>query len=88
MLQSYSGISDSSKNSNEIKTKDGVASAQLDAWTAHKTESGTIYYYNALTGESTYERPVSFNKEVITMLDSSLLTLNLQSWISSSRYNS
>ncbi|KAK4761244.1 hypothetical protein SAY87_006137 [Trapa incisa] len=54
---------DSSKSSKDIKAKDGEAHAQLDAWTAHKTESGTVYYYNALTGESTYERPASFNKE-------------------------
>lgn len=55
-----------------------MAPARLDTWTAHKTESGTVYYYNALTGESTYERPANFNQEVITMLDSSLLNLNFE----------
>jgi len=34
-----------------------------DSWTAHKTESGTVYYYNALTGESTYEKPPGFKGE-------------------------
>uniref|UniRef100_A0A7N1A2Y7 Pre-mRNA-processing protein 40C n=1 Tax=Kalanchoe fedtschenkoi TaxID=63787 RepID=A0A7N1A2Y7_KALFE len=28
-----------------------------NAWTSHKTEAGVTYYYNALSGESTYERP-------------------------------
>ncbi|KAK4421725.1 Pre-processing protein 40C [Sesamum alatum] len=36
---------------------------QLDAWTAHRTETGTVYYYNALTGESTYEKPSGFKGE-------------------------
>ncbi|KAL2242550.1 UNVERIFIED_CONTAM: Pre-mRNA-processing protein 40C [Sesamum indicum] len=36
---------------------------QLDAWTAHRTETGTVYYYNALTGESTYEKPPGFKGE-------------------------
>ncbi|CAM8954053.1 unnamed protein product [Rhodiola kirilowii] len=36
---------------------------QANGWTSHKTEAGVIYYYNALTGESTYDRPPGF-KEV------------------------
>ncbi|XP_022146153.1 pre-mRNA-processing protein 40C [Momordica charantia] len=36
---------------------------RLDDWTAHKTEAGIIYYYNALTGESTYEKPSGFTGE-------------------------
>lgn len=38
----------------------------LDDWTAHKTEAGIIYYYNALTGESTYEKPSGFKGEVFS----------------------
>ncbi|XP_061991410.1 pre-mRNA-processing protein 40C isoform X1 [Rosa rugosa] len=36
---------------------------QLDAWTAHKAETGVVYYYNAVTGESTYEKPPGFKEE-------------------------
>ncbi|XP_021302845.1 pre-mRNA-processing protein 40C isoform X2 [Sorghum bicolor] len=34
-----------------------------DAWSAHKTETGVVYYYNALTGESTYQKPTGFKGE-------------------------
>lgn len=34
-----------------------------DAWTAHKSEAGTVYYYNTLTGESTYEKPTGYKGE-------------------------
>ncbi|CAN6318081.1 unnamed protein product [Urochloa humidicola] len=34
-----------------------------DAWSAHKTETGVVYYYNALTGESTYQRPPGYKGE-------------------------
>lgn len=40
-----------------------AANEQSDAWTAHKTEAGVVYYYNALTGESTYDKPPSFKGE-------------------------
>ncbi|KAG9442297.1 hypothetical protein H6P81_018151 [Aristolochia fimbriata] len=50
------------KQVNDLAAKDDGNSKKddTDAWTAHKTESGVVYYYNALTGESTYERPSSF----------------------------
>ncbi|XP_068646945.1 pre-mRNA-processing protein 40C-like isoform X2 [Aristolochia californica] len=53
------------KQVNDLTGKDDMNSKKddLDAWTAHKTESGVVYYYNALTGESTYERPSSFKGE-------------------------
>ncbi|KAF9674462.1 hypothetical protein SADUNF_Sadunf10G0129700 [Salix dunnii] len=31
-------------------------------WTAHKTDTGVFYYYNAVTGVSTYEKPPGFNE--------------------------
>lgn len=36
-----------------------------DTWSAHKTEAGVLYYYNALTGESTYQRPPGYKGEVV-----------------------
>lgn len=42
---------------------------KLDAWTAHRTESGIVYYYNALTRESTYEKPSGFKGEVLQAWD-------------------
>lgn len=45
---------------------------KLDAWTAHKTESDIVYYYNALTGESTYVKPAGFKGEVLTHIVISL----------------
>eukprot|EP00250_Pteridium_aquilinum_P015885 c22819_g1_i1 orf=261-3680(+) len=35
-----------------------------DVWTAHKTSEGIIYYYNSVTGQSTYEKPPGFQGEV------------------------
>ncbi|KAI5574538.1 hypothetical protein BDE02_10G151300 [Populus trichocarpa] len=32
------------------------------AWTAHKTDTGVFYYYNAVTGVSTYEKPPGFKE--------------------------
>lgn len=42
----------------------GSINTQEDAWTAHKAETGVVYYYNAITKESTYEKPVGFKGEV------------------------
>ncbi|KAG7582597.1 FF domain superfamily [Arabidopsis suecica] len=36
---------------------------RLDAWTAHKSEAGVVYYYNSVTGQSTYEKPPGFGGE-------------------------
>ena len=41
-----------------------------DAWSAHKTETGVVYYYNALTGESTYQKPTGFKGEVVAQRNS------------------
>lgn len=43
---------------------EAAANEQLDTWTAHKADSGVVYYYNALTGESTYEKPACFKGEL------------------------
>ena len=34
--------------------------AATGSWTAHKTEDGQVYYYNADTNETTWDRPESF----------------------------
>ncbi|MCE3217089.1 hypothetical protein HAX54_010315 [Datura stramonium] len=55
---------DSGKHVNDADTKQGTStSEQLETWTAHRTETGAIYYYNSLTGESTYEKPAGFRGE-------------------------
>ncbi|KDP22962.1 hypothetical protein JCGZ_01659 [Jatropha curcas] len=44
--------------------KDNVAiNEPLDSWTAHKTDTGIVYYYNAITRVSTYEKPLGFKGE-------------------------
>ncbi|KAL0743152.1 hypothetical protein Bca4012_084665 [Brassica carinata] len=37
---------------------------RVDAWTAHKSETGIVYYYNSVTGQSTYEKPPGFETEL------------------------
>ncbi|XP_071927412.1 pre-mRNA-processing protein 40C-like isoform X1 [Coffea arabica] len=52
---------DNVKSANAVDIKDGSpANEHLEAWTAHRTETGALYYYNAVTGESTYEKPSGF----------------------------
>nr|KYP68375.1 Transcription elongation regulator 1 [Cajanus cajan] len=60
-----SGPADDKKKLNAVETQnqDAASNDQLDAWTAHKTEAGIIYYYNAVTGESTYDKPAGFKGE-------------------------
>jgi transcription elongation regulator 1 len=41
---------------------DGQVNEQLED---KKTETGAVYYYNALTGESTYQRRPGYKGEVI-----------------------
>lgn len=63
------GFADNRKHVEEVGAHDGAAvNEQLDAWTAHKTEAGVVYYYNALTGESTYNKPPGFKGEVFTVV--------------------
>ncbi|KAJ9183220.1 hypothetical protein P3X46_007110 [Hevea brasiliensis] len=49
----------------DIGSKDNTANNEpLDSWTAHRTEAGLLYYYNASTGESTYKKPAGFKGEM------------------------
>ncbi|KAI3698616.1 hypothetical protein L2E82_42294 [Cichorium intybus] len=55
---------DSSKHVNAVGGKEEPAGVeQLDAWSAHRTETGILYYYNAVTGQSTYHKPPGFKGE-------------------------
>jgi hypothetical protein len=40
-----------------------------DGWTEHKTSEGHTYYYNAVTGKSSWTRPPSVNKTTPTTID-------------------
>ncbi|KAL6640918.1 hypothetical protein ACP70R_019099 [Stipagrostis hirtigluma subsp. patula] len=51
------------QTNDQLEDKRNTGVQDSDAWSAHKTESGAIYYYNALTGESTYQRPPSYKGE-------------------------
>lgn len=65
---------DDSRHENDVMTRDVAANSKIvDAWTAHRTETGAVYYYNALTGVSTYEKPAGFKGEVLI---TKLLALN------------
>ncbi|GAV80419.1 WW domain-containing protein/FF domain-containing protein, partial [Cephalotus follicularis] len=45
-------------------TNNGAAfNKQSEVWTAFRTDTGNVYYYNAITGESTYEKPPGFKVE-------------------------
>ncbi|XP_039007003.1 pre-mRNA-processing protein 40C-like isoform X2 [Hibiscus syriacus] len=55
---------DNRKLVHDVGTKAETAvNEQSDVWTAHKTDTGVVYYYNALTGVSTYEKPAGFKGE-------------------------
>lgn len=73
---------DVSRHENDVVTRDvAVNSKNLDAWTAHRTETGAVYYYNALTGVSTYEKPAGFKGEVLI---TKLLALSIMHLVKSS----
>ncbi|GLT34869.1 hypothetical protein SLA2020_093610 [Shorea laevis] len=57
------GIGDSKLVNDDGTKVEAAANEQSDVWTAHKTDTGIVYYYNALTGESTYEKPAGFKGE-------------------------
>ncbi|KAI3469941.1 hypothetical protein Pfo_026604 [Paulownia fortunei] len=55
---------DNSKHVCNAATKNETSTREpVDAWTEHRAETGIVYYYNALTGESTYEKPSGFKGE-------------------------
>ncbi|XVE85507.1 hypothetical protein DITRI_Ditri17bG0096300 [Diplodiscus trichospermus] len=55
---------DNRKLVHDVGTRvESAINEQSDVWTAHKTDTGIVYYYNALTGESTYEKPAGFKGE-------------------------
>ncbi|KAJ4784305.1 Pre-mRNA-processing protein 40C [Rhynchospora pubera] len=56
-----STFSDQTREANQVSAQE--EQNVLNVWTAHKTEAGLIYYYNSLTGKSTYEKPVGFKGE-------------------------
>ncbi|KAG2537403.1 hypothetical protein PVAP13_9NG293300 [Panicum virgatum] len=47
----------------QLEEKRNTGVQDSEAWSAHKTETGVVYYYNALTGESTYQRPPGYKGE-------------------------
>ncbi|XVE91918.1 hypothetical protein REPUB_Repub01dG0052600 [Reevesia pubescens] len=57
------GIDDMKLVHDDRTRVEAAVSEQSDVWTAHKTGTGIVYYYNALTGESTYEKPAGFKGE-------------------------
>lgn len=62
-------MADNKTSVHEVCLQVGEAvNEQLEAWTAHKTETGVVYYYNALTGESTYNKPVGLKGEVFIIM--------------------
>ncbi|XP_075516449.1 pre-mRNA-processing protein 40C isoform X3 [Primulina tabacum] len=57
------GTDNSKHAGNDQTDHESSGKEHLDAWATHWTETGTKYYYNALTGESTYEKPNGFKGE-------------------------
>lgn len=72
-------FADDRNRANDAGTKDDtVKNEQLDAWSAHRTATGVVYYYNSITGESTYEKPSGFKGEVLENV--SLLFALISEW--------
>lgn len=71
-------FADNGKHVNNSETnRETSKREQVQSWTAHRTEAGIVYYYNAITGESTYEKPSVFEGEVLQEL---LLSGTIVSW--------
>ena len=43
-----------------------VTSPLPEGWTEHQTEDGETYYYNSLTGQSTWTCPTTASEEVVS----------------------
>ncbi|KAL5553004.1 hypothetical protein UlMin_040405 [Ulmus minor] len=56
-------VSDDRTHFHDVTQSGSAVNEHSDAWTAHKTGTGVVYYYNALTGESTYDKPPDFKGE-------------------------
>ncbi|MQL90527.1 hypothetical protein Taro_023125, partial [Colocasia esculenta] len=59
---SASGIDN--KYVSDTSIKDENNDKKEESWTAHRADTGAVYYYNSLTGESTYEKPSCFKGEL------------------------
>ncbi|CAN1297695.1 Pre-mRNA-processing protein 40C, partial [Linum perenne] len=46
----------------EVKSN-AAPNEAADAWTAHRSDTGVMYYYNAVSRVSTYEKPPGFKSE-------------------------
>lgn len=57
------GTDNSKHAGNDQTNHESSGKEHLDAWATHLTETGMKYYYNASTGESTYEKPNGFEEE-------------------------
>ncbi|XP_072962376.1 pre-mRNA-processing protein 40C isoform X2 [Typha angustifolia] len=56
---------DHHKQANDLQKEEATTKYEdANVWTAHKTDSGAIYYYNSVTGKSTYEKPADFKGEI------------------------
>lgn len=62
-------FSDQNKPLEALESKDVQKKDTMNFWTAHKTEAGIFYYYNSLTGVSTYEKPERFKAVVLIHYD-------------------
>nr|KAJ0195335.1 hypothetical protein LSAT_V11C700363460 [Lactuca sativa] len=48
-----------------VSSCDDTGVEQLDAWSAHMTETRILYYFNYVTGQSTYQKPPGFKREQV-----------------------
>ena len=63
------GLAGDRTNVHDVGTQVTAAvNEHSDPWTAHKAETGVVYYYNALTGESTYNKPPDFWGQVFMIV--------------------
>ncbi|KAL8139925.1 hypothetical protein V2J09_005946 [Rumex salicifolius] len=61
----HTSLTDGNKGSSDGSNVERAApSDKEEAWSAHRTETGAVYYYNAVTGESTYQKPIGYKGEL------------------------
>lgn len=67
MFSNMFGSSGDDKPVSDVSTNVATPAVdQSDAWTAYKTERGPVFYYNAVTGISTCEKPVGCEGKVLS----------------------